>query len=99
MPNVNIGDTTTPVATAAIAGGNVVLRSGPGRLVSVLVQAATGVAAISIFDNATTNTGTVIGIIPIGATGMLTFNTPAANGITIGAAAGLTGGPFTFVLY
>lgn len=94
------GDVTTQVATASIAGGNVVLRTaGGGRLVSVLVQSATGVAAVSIFDNATTNSGTVIGVIPIGSVGLLTFNMPVANGITIGAAAGLTGGPFTFALY
>jgi spore coat protein U-like protein len=94
------GDLTTQVTSTAIAAGNVVLRgAGSSRLVSVLVQTATAVAAVSIFDNATTNSGTVIGVIPIGAVGMLTFNMPAANGITIGVSAGLTGGPFTFSLY
>lgn len=76
------------VATTAIAAGatsNTVVKAAPGRLFRVLVT-ATGTNPLLIYDNASTNSGTVIGALPaspaVGAT--YDFELPAANGITVG---------------
>jgi hypothetical protein len=96
------GDLTVAVTQAQIQAGNVVVRSGQSRLVKILVTtAATAVAALTIFDNATTASGTIIGVVPIGtAVGtLLVFDMPASNGIVVGQQAGFTGGPLTISVY
>lgn len=89
------GRTTTTIASGTIA--NTVIRSTPCRLFRVLVT-ATGTAALSIFDNATTNAGTIIGIVPANAAvgGVYDFQMPAANGITVGGAAANPGVTISF---
>ena len=96
------GDTTFVLTQAAITAGNVVVRSAQNRLVTVLNGGVvTAGAALTIFDNASTASGTVIGVIPIGtaAGAILTFNMPAALGITVGVQAAFTGGPLTIATY
>lgn len=79
------GLVTTSVPTNA---ANVVIKGSAGRLCRVLVT-TTGSTAMQIFDNATTNTGTLIGVLPASAAigGVYDFSMPAANGITIAGSA------------
>jgi hypothetical protein len=66
-----------------------VIKATPGRLAKVLCSTANATNAINIYDNATTNSGTIIGVIPTTATAGQIFDLqmPAANGITIAATA------------
>lgn len=79
------GLVTTSVPANA---SNVVVKGSAGRLCRVLVT-TTGVTAMQIFDNATTNSGTIIGALPASAAigGAYDFEMPAANGITIAGSA------------
>lgn len=82
------GATTGTVAIAASHAGNTVVKAAAGRLCRVLITVAGTATTVSIFDNATTNTGTTIGIFP-GNTAIGTvydFEMPAVNGITVGGA-------------
>jgi hypothetical protein len=75
-------DRTSTVASAA---ANTVIKAGPGRLLRVLVTTAgTGTGNVLFYDNATTNSGTVIGMIPatIAIGTAYLFSMPAALGIT-----------------
>jgi hypothetical protein len=78
--------TTGGTLTTAIAAGasSAAVKAAPGRLCKALVTTAgTATDNITIYDNASAASGTVIGIIPGGtAVGtMIEFNMPAANGI------------------
>jgi hypothetical protein len=88
-----LGSVVTPggSATVAIAAGhtaNTVVSASPGRLCRVLITTAGTATTVSIFDNATTNSGTIIGIFPGTATAgtVFDFEMPAVNGITVGGA-------------
>lgn len=83
---------TIAVTQAQVVAG-VVVKATPGMLCTVLVTTVTAVAAVTFFDNATTGSGTVIGIVPSGTAAGTIFqlNILAVNGITIGASAGFTG--------
>jgi hypothetical protein len=72
------------VAVAAGASSNTVVKGSAGLLARVLVTAA-GTADMSIYDNAATNSGTVVGIVPGNSpTGSVyEFHMPCANGITV----------------
>lgn len=77
------------VTTAVPANAsNVVVKPSAGRLCNVLIT-ATGVTPMVIYDNATTNSGTVIGALPASPTlgNTYSFSMPAANGITIAGSA------------
>lgn len=79
----NGGNHTGTVATGA---ANTVISAAPGRLCRVLVTTAgTGSGSVLIYDNATTNSGTVVGVIPatIAIGTYYTFDMPVANGITV----------------
>jgi hypothetical protein len=92
------GTQTFSLTQAAITAGNVTVKNAPGRLCTIVnAGAVTAVAALSIFDNATAASGTVIAVIPIGfaVAGVQVFNMPAASGITVGTQAAFTGGPLT----
>ncbi len=89
--------------TAAVTGGttsNQIISAQPGRLCRALVTAAgTGSGTVPFYDNATTNSGTVIGFIPatITATGVpYIFDMPVVNGIVF---TGATSGPALTVSY
>ena len=73
--------------TAAIAAsaGTTVVKAAPGRLVKAVVTAAgTSTDNITLYDNASAGSGTVLGIIAGGGTvgATVTFDLPALNGIT-----------------
>lgn len=79
------GLVTTSVPANA---SNVVVKGSAGRLCNILVT-TTGVTAMVVYDNATTNSGTIIGQLPASAAvgSIYQFNMPAANGITIAGSA------------
>ena len=94
---VGNGQFTTPVTAAQVQTGQLI-KGAPGRLCRVLVTTTTTAAqAITIYDNATTGSGTVIGLIP-GATAagtVIDFEMPATNGIYVGTNASLAAGGIT----
>jgi hypothetical protein len=79
---------TGTVAIAASKTANTVVKASVGRLCRVLVTTVGTSTTVSIFDNATTNSGTVIGIFPGTAVAgtVYDFEMPAVNGITVGGA-------------
>ena len=89
-----------PTATAVAAGttSNTVLKTTTGCLGLLLITAA-GTGAVTVYDSAATNTGTIIGITPenpeVGST--YAFNTPAVYGLTV--AGGSTVPGFTVTYY
>jgi len=90
------GNFTASVPTGA---GNTVVKNSQTRLCKVLVTTAgAGAGSVLIYDNATTNSGTVVGVIPatiaIGA--YYTFDLPCANGITV---TNVASGPVLTVSY
>ena len=81
--NLNAGSATaTPISAGTVA--NTVVKSSSGTLVSVIVTTL-GTNAMLIYDNATTNSGTIIGAVPASAAvgSIFTFAMPAINGITV----------------
>lgn len=73
---------TAPVAAAA---GTTIIKASPGHLARVVVTAAgTATDNITIYDNASSGSGTVLGVIPGGGTAgaIVSFDLPALNGIT-----------------
>ena len=84
--------------TVPSASGNVVGSAAAGRLGSVLVTATGSGGPTLIYDNATTNSGTVVGYIPASPTvgTVYNFNMPVANGIVV---AGVASGPTLTVSY
>ena len=76
------GSATTAIASGT--AGNTVVKASPGRLCRVLVT-TTNTNPMQIFDNASTNTGTIIGALPASpAVGTVyDFQLPAAAGITV----------------
>lgn len=72
--------------TAAVTlGGTQVVKAGPGRVNSVLVTTATASAATTIYDSASTNSGTPLLVIPASTAAGTVYNVslPALNGITV----------------
>jgi hypothetical protein len=95
--------TTGGSLTASIPAtptGNVVIKGAPGRLCRVLVTTAgTGSGNVLFYDNATTNSGTVVGAIPatVSVTGTpYMLDMPCANGIV---AVQVSSGPVLTVSY
>lgn len=85
---------TIAVTQAQIAAGNVIVKANSGMLCMVLVTTVTAAAALTLFDNSTTASGTVVGVIPIGTAAgtIFAYNIPCINGIVIGQQAAFTGG-------
>lgn len=75
-----IASETVSLAYTAIPA---VVKAGAGRLHKVIVTTATAGAGITIYDNASTNSGTILLAIPVSATAGTVYdvNLPAANGI------------------
>lgn len=77
---------------AVVAGGagTTIVKGSPGRLVSAVVTGANSTGVLTFYDNATTGSGTVIGIVPSGATTGTRYplEVPAANGIVAVGASG-----------
>ena len=80
------GLVTTAVAVSASV---TVVKAAAGRLCNVLVTTAGTSTAMTIYDNASAASGTIIGVIPTAAIAgsFYTFNMPAANGITCSGSA------------
>lgn len=76
---LNGGTTTTPVAAAAAAAA---IKASAGALHKIVVTTL-GTAALSFYDNATTNSGTILFTIPASAAvgSIYDIQFPAANGI------------------
>lgn len=79
-------------ATAAVAASKAtvtVVKASAGRLCRVLVTVAGTATTVSVFDNASAASGTVIGIFPgnSAAGTVYDFQMPAASGITVGGGA------------
>jgi hypothetical protein len=93
---VNSGGT----ATAAVASNAATaVKASGGRLAKVLVTTTgTGSGNVPIYDNSSSATGTIIGLVPANAAAgsIYTFDMPAANGIYVGAVAS---GPAMTVSY
>lgn len=101
VPGVVLVDLNgTPVssggsATVSIAAGttaNTVVKAAPGRLCRMLI-AVSGTAAVTIYDNASAASGTVIGAAPASAAvgTSYDFEMPASLGITVAGNAALPG--------
>jgi hypothetical protein len=74
---------TNTVAIAAGAAANTVVKASAGRIARILVT-TTGTNPLQVFDNASTNSGTIIAALPASpAIGTYSFDLPAAAGITI----------------
>jgi hypothetical protein len=94
----NGGKWTTTVAATAIAAGVVVIKAAPGRLCKILVTTATTASqAITIYDNATAGSGTIVAVIPGSSVAGLVveFQMPCNNGISIAQNASLAAGAIT----
>lgn len=96
VTDVNVGGR---VSTSIAAGltANTIVRGSSGRLARVLVT-ATGTGQMNIFDNASSPTGTIIGLVPANAVvgTLLDCQAPAANGITV---AGNSNNPGVTIFY
>lgn len=81
------GDTTATVA--ATVSTDTVIKTGSGTLGRILVTSTNGAAAINIYDNATTHSGTIIGVVAASAAvgTVYTLGMPFENGLTVGGAA------------
>lgn len=81
-----------PTATALVAAGvgTTVIKNGPGRLARVMATGATSTGALTIYDSVGAASGTVLAVIPSGATAGTIYNLgiPAAVGITAVGASG-----------
>lgn len=90
LQEANGGRNTTPVAAGITT--NTVIKATPGRIGKVVVT-ATGTAGVNIYDNATTNSGTILCAIPANAAVGVVYDIqlPAAAGITVGGVANAPG--------
>jgi hypothetical protein len=72
----------SPASTASLTATGAV-KAAPGRLASVLVTTALSAAAVTIYDNASAASGTVLAVIPASsAVGFrVVVDLPAFNGI------------------
>jgi hypothetical protein len=59
------------------------VKTSPGRLLKVIVTTALGAGAVTVYDNASAASGTVLAVIPASsAVGLIQdINLPAVNGI------------------
>ena len=85
MPAESTGQKTTAVTTI---NGNVPVSASSGRFSATLVTGSATSALITIYDNATTNSGTIIGYIASGSvvSAFQAYDIPVANGIVVNSA-------------
>jgi hypothetical protein len=83
IQDVSVGGRTSTAIAAGVAA-NTVVKATPGRLARLLVT-ATGTNQLTIYDNATTSSGTIIAIVPANAAvgTLIDCQAIALNGITI----------------
>lgn len=90
------GSKTVAIAASA---GTTVIKASAGRVCrAVVTTAGTSTDNITIYDNATTGSGTILGVIPGGGTVGATYDLqmPAASGIT---AVNVASGPAATISY
>jgi hypothetical protein len=89
VADVSSGGRSTLAIAAGTSSSNTVVKASAGRLARVIVTAA-GTASLLIYDNATTNSGTIIGALPATTTvgQVFDFLCPATAGITAAIANG-----------
>lgn len=77
-----VASATVSLAYTAIPA---VVKAAPGRLLKVIVTTTTAGGTITVYDNASTNSGTILLVIPTGATAGTVYDLmlPAANGIYV----------------
>ncbi len=84
IQNEQHGSLTKVVAVAASTASDTVIKAAPGRLLRILVT-TTGTNPMTIHDNASAGSGTVIGALPaspaVGSS--YQFDLPAGAGITV----------------
>ena len=70
-------------ASTVSATATGVVKPSAGRLLKAVVTTALSAAAITIYDNASTNSGTILFVIPASAAAgsVYTIDLPAVNGI------------------
>lgn len=87
--NGNPSTAATATATVAANAGTVVVKASPGRLYRVLVTTAASTGVLTIYDNASAASGTVLAVVPASTAAGTLYNleVPAANGITVSAPA------------
>lgn len=81
----------TKTSVVAAGAGTTVAKNGPGRLVkAIYTTAGTSTDNVTIYDNASAASGTVLAVIPGAGTigSSVSIDLPALNGIT---AAGVSG--------
>lgn len=97
---VALSETAVPVVQSSRrinATGNTAVKASKGRLVGVTIGAAgTGTATITIYDNASAASGTVIAVIDATKVGSYVYNVDVANGIYV-VSAGTTSADFTVI--
>ena len=78
------------------SGGIVTLKQGPGRFAKAVVTTATTTTAVTVYDNASTNSGTPLLVIPAAAAAgtIYAVDLPFVNGLTVNGAA--AAGAITF---
>lgn len=83
VTDVNVGGRASSAIAAGVTG-NTAVKSSPGRLARILVTAS-GTNQMNLFDNASSPTGTIIGLVPASAPvgTIIDCQAPAANGITV----------------
>lgn len=76
-------------AAIPVQAGAFVVKNSSGYLGGALVTAPGTTTAMTLYDNASAASGTVVGIIPSGATAgqFFPFNMPVKNGITASGSA------------
>jgi len=96
IQDVSVGGRTSSAIAAGVAA-NTVIKATPGRLARILVT-ATGTNQMAIYDNATTNSGTIIAIVPANAVvgTLIDCQAIALNGITV---AGNASNPGVTIFY
>lgn len=80
---------TSNNAAVPVQAGVFVVKASSGYLGGALVTTAGTSTAMTFYDNATAASGTILGIVPSGATvgQFFPFNMPAKNGITASGSA------------
>jgi len=91
----NGNPTTGAASTAAVAvnAGTVVVKASPGRLAKIVVTTAASTGVLTVYDNASAASGTVLAVVPASTTAgtVYSLDLPAANGITVTAPASCAG--------
>lgn len=96
VQDVSVGGRASLAISAGVSG-NTVVKSSPGRLARILVTAS-GTNALTIYDNASSPSGTIIALVPASAAAgtFIDCQAPAANGITV---AGNSNNPGVTIFY